>query len=224
MLGIEESRVTNTYQAVVIPQPYLERTDAAVANYLDGLYGLEMRGYLLFFGALEPKKNVARLIDAYMLSGVQIPLVLITARGWQNAAELQRLNAHKERGQTQTQGGPTIRCLEYVDVSTLVNFIRGARAVVFPSLYEGFGLPVLEAMMLGTPVIASSEGALAEVIGDAALVVDPYDVEDIARGICRMVDDSDLRDELSRRSTIQAAQFSLDRYQERVQSLYASLG
>ena len=161
LLGVDDRRVTNTYQAAALPQKYLERPEAAVANHIDGLYGLEMQDYLLFFGALEPKKNVSRLIDAFLSSGVDIPLVLVTARGWHNAEELHRLEEHKERGNTQNSTRRQIRCLNYVDLLTLVSLIRGARAVIFPSLYEGFGLPVLEAMMLGTPVVSSRSGALA---------------------------------------------------------------
>jgi glycosyltransferase involved in cell wall biosynthesis len=219
LLGVDEGRVTNTYQAVVLPKKYIERPEAAVANYIDGLYGLEMRGYLLFFGALEPKKNVGRLIDAFLASGVDLPLVLVTARGWHNADVVHRLDELSRKG----GGGTKVRCLDYVGLSTLITLIRGARAVVFPSLYEGFGLPVLEAMMLGTPVVTSAKGALGEIAGDAALLVDPYDVDDIARGITTIVNDADLRSELNRRGTAQAAKFSVERYQERVQSLYASL-
>jgi glycosyltransferase involved in cell wall biosynthesis len=104
-----------------------------------------------------------------------------------------------------------------------VTLIRGAQALVFPSLYEGFGLPVLEAMMLGTPVVTSAKGALEEITGEAALLVDPYDVDDIARGIAAIVSDPDLRGELSRRGIAQAAKFSPEHYRQRVESLYASL-
>jgi len=219
LLGVDERRITNTYQAVALPKKYIERPETAVANYIDGLYGLEMRSYLLFFGALEPKKNVGRLIDAFLASGVDLPLVLVTARGWHNADVVHRLDELSSKG----GGGAKVRCLDYVGLSTLITLIRGARAVLFPSLYEGFGLPVLEAMMLGTPVVTSSKGALAEIAGDAALLVDPYDVDDIARGITAIVNDADLRSELKCRGTAQAAKFSVERYQERVQSLYASL-
>src|SRR4029077_13775664 len=126
-----------------------------------------------FFGALEPKKNVVRLIEGFLLSRVNIPLVLIVSRGWDNARETALLNDINARAREQTS--PMIRSLDYVDRSTLVTLIRGARALVFPSLYEGFGLPVLEAMMLGTPVVTSAKGALEEVTGAAALLVDPYD-------------------------------------------------
>jgi glycosyltransferase involved in cell wall biosynthesis len=221
LLEIDERRVTNTYQAVTFPQKYLDRPEAVVANFLDARYSLEMYGYLIFFGALEPKKNVGRLIDGFVLSGVDIPLVLVMGPGWDNARESARLNEHKARGHGQT--GATIRCLNYVDRSTLVTLIRGARAMVFPSLYEGFGLPVLEAMMLGTPVVTSAAGGLGEVTGEAALLVDPYDVDDIARGITTIANDPDLRSELSRRGVAQAAKFSIAHYRQRVESLYASL-
>jgi glycosyltransferase involved in cell wall biosynthesis len=223
MLGVEEQRVTNTYQSVTVPQRYIDRPEAEIANYLDGLYGLNLHGYLLFFGALEPKKNVGRLIDAYVASGVEIPLVLITAGGWGNEAELSRLDAHRARSSDRERTRSQIIQIDYLDLSALVNFIRGARAVVFPSLYEGFGLPVLEAMTLGTAVVTSGSGALAEIAGDAVLVVDPYDVDDIARGITTIVGDAGLRAELSRRGIAQAAKFSMPRYAERVQALYASL-
>jgi glycosyltransferase involved in cell wall biosynthesis len=221
LLAIDERRVTNTYQAVTFPQKYLDRPEAVVANFLDARYGLEMYGYLIFFGALEPKKNVGRLIDGFVLSGVDIPLVLVMGPGWDNARESARLNEHKARGHGQMRA--TIRCLNYVDRSTLVTLIRGARAMVFPSLYEGFGLPVLEAMMLGTPVVTSAKGGLGEVTGEAALLVDPYDVDDIARGITTIANDPDLRGELSRRGAAQAAKFSIAHYRQRVESLYASL-
>jgi glycosyltransferase involved in cell wall biosynthesis/SAM-dependent methyltransferase len=223
LLGIDERRVTNTYQAVAFPRKYVRRPEQDVANFLDGLYGLEMRGYLLFFGALEPKKNVGRLIDAYLASGIKLPLVLVTAPGWQSTAERDRLKEHEARQASEPGTTARIRCLDYVDLSRLVNLVRGARAVIFPSLYEGFGLPVLESMLLGTPVVTSSGGALAEVAGEAALLVDPYDVDDITRAIRTITHDADLQGELSRRGIAQAAKFSGARYQERVAKLYASV-
>ena len=112
---------------------------------------------------------------------------------------------------------------DYVPLALLVTLIRGARAVLFPSLYEGFGLPVLEAMVLGTPVVTSRESSIPEVAGDAALLVDPYSTDEIAAAIRTIVDDADLRAELARRGLVQAKKFSVDRYRERVGALYGAL-
>lgn len=223
LLGVEETRISNTYQSVEFPTEWIERPVAAIASQLEGCFGLEMGDYLLFYGALEPKKNVRRLIEAYLISGVEVPLVLIVGGGWQNEAEMKLLAEHAEGAGEPKRSGQRILQLDYVGFSALGALIRGARAVVFPSLYEGFGLPVLEAMVLGTPVVASRESSLPEVAGDAALLVDPYDTDQIARAITTIANDADLRAELSRRGPAQAAKFSVDRYRERVGALYAAL-
>jgi len=228
-LKVDEHRVTNTYQAVAFPQKYLERSEQAVANYLDGFYGLEMHGYLLFFGALEPKKAVDHLIEAFLSSNIGIPLVLVAAPGRRNPDELNMPNRLGVPGEPQARigdrnaAGARVRHLNQAGLSAYVSLIRGARAVVFPSPCGGFALPVLEAMMLGTPVVSVTSEALIEISGDAVLFVDPDDVEDMARALATIVNDSDLRGELSRRGIDQAAKFSLARYRERLRSLYASL-
>jgi glycosyltransferase involved in cell wall biosynthesis len=208
---------------VDFPREWIERPAAAVANQLEGHFGLGLYEYLLFYGALEPKKNVRRLIDAYLASNVDVPLVLVVAGGWQNDAEIRLLAEQNECQGVRRRSGRGIHQLDYVSFATLVTLIRGARAVIFPSLYEGFGLPVLEAMLLGTPVVASRESALPEVAGEAALLVDPYDTDHIARAIATIVYDADLRAELARRGPLQAAKFSVERYRERVAEVYAAL-
>ena len=117
-----------------------------------------------------------------------------------------------------------IKLYDYLPFSMLVSLIRGARATVFPSLYEGFGLPVLESMLLGTPVITSTAASLPEVAGDAAILVDPYDVAALAREIRRLGSDDDLAAELSARGPLQAAKFSPEVCQARLVDLYARLG
>jgi glycosyltransferase involved in cell wall biosynthesis len=223
LLGVEERRISNTYQTVDFPKEWIERPVSTIANQLAGTYGLGLHGYLLFYGALEPKKNVRRLIDAYLISGVDVPLVLVVAGGWQNEAELRLLAEQTADERVPKATGRRIHRLDYVSAAALATLIRGARAVIFPSLYEGFGLPVLESMVLGTPVVASREAALPEVAGEAALLVDPYDTDEIARAISMIVNDADLRAELSRRGPPQAAKFSVDRYRDRVASVYAAL-
>jgi glycosyltransferase involved in cell wall biosynthesis len=102
----------------------------------------------------------------------------------------------------------------------LVNLIRGAKAVVFPSLYEGFGLPILESMQLGTPVITSTEGATPEVAGDAALLVDPYDPRAIAGAILEIDGNAELRERLSKAGREQARRFSPEAYRARLSAVY----
>jgi len=216
LLGVDEKRVTNTYQSIEFPREYVERPDDLVAEQLRGSYRLEAQNYLLFYGALEPKKNVARLIDAYLLSAVDVPLVITGAVGWGNKAEAKLLEELSEKGR--------IYYYEYVSVPMLVTLIRGARAVLFPSLYEGFGLPVLEAMVLGTPVVTSRVSSLPEIAGDAALYVNPYEIDDMARAIKTIVADAGLRAELVQRGLAQAALFSVERYRQRVAALYERLG
>jgi glycosyltransferase involved in cell wall biosynthesis len=228
LLDVEENRVTNTYQSVWFPEEYLKRTEDEIAEQLSGSFALELHKYLLFFGALEPKKNVGRLIEAYLASGVDIPLVLVAAEGWHNQSETRVLdelrdNEPRANGFDRKPLRRAVRRFRYVSLSTLVGLIRGARAVVFPSLYEGFGLPVLEAMALGTPVVTSRESSLPEIAGDAALLVDPYNPDDIMRAISKITSDADLRAELSHRGKLQAAKFSVERYRERVAELYDSL-
>jgi glycosyltransferase involved in cell wall biosynthesis len=225
ILGVNEDRITNTYQAVAFPAVYRERPDEAIAEQLEGSFGLGFKEYLLFYGAMEPKKNIGRLIEAYLSSGVDIPLVLVASQGWNNEPEAKLIAEVRERQLSDT-GRRTKRSVhhfDYVPFSLLVTLIRGSCAVVFPSLYEGFGLPVLEAMVLGTPVVTSRESSVPEVAGDAALLVDPYDVNEIAAAIRTIVADPDLRAELARRGTAQAARFSLERYAERVGALYRAL-
>lgn len=226
-LGIDERRVTNTYQAVDIPTGMLARRDGEVAADLAKLFGLEFGGYFLFYGAIEPKKNVARLVDAYAASGSKLPLIIAGGGGWQNRADLRKIRDERftnfridgdiVRRQRQ------VRRLDYLPRDQLFTLIRGARALLFPSIYEGFGLPVIEAMALGTPVVTSSGSSLTEVAGDAALLVDPYSTDGIAWAIRAIEADSDLRHELTTRGRQQAQKFSPQAYDERLQCLYDSL-
>ena len=223
LLGVDEKRVTNTYEAIEFPQEFVERSDDLVAEQLRGSFGLKSQNYLLFYGALEPKKNVQRLIDAYLLSAVDVPLVITGAVGWGNKAEAKWLKEMREEERSRPVESRRIHHFEYVSVPMLVTLIRGARAVLFPSLYEGFGLPVLESMRLGTPVVTSRTSSLPEIAGDAALYVNPYETDEIARAIKTIVADAGLRAELAQRGRVRAELFSVERYRERVAALYEQL-
>lgn len=223
--GVEERRITNTYEAVDIPAAYRQRPRDAIADELSGVFGLGYGEYLLFYGSLEPKKNINRIVQAYLASKVKIPLVVVVAQSWQSEDEARLMNqiVDEDRVYDRSKERRRIRRYEYMPFRLLVTLIQGARAVVFPSLYEGFGLPVLEAMTLGTPVITSNTSSLPEVAGEAALSVDPYSVDAIRRAIIAVSEDGDLCAGLSEKGLVQAQKFSLDAYRERVGELYGSL-
>ncbi|WP_336980710.1 glycosyltransferase family 1 protein [Altererythrobacter fulvus] len=225
--GISSERVTNTYQSVSIPASLREKAEEQVAREIEGFAGTAYKGYFLFFGSIEPKKNVGRIIEAYLASTTNAPLVILGAQAWKSTAELQLLDALSTRAVSVSRHDGTARKqiihLPYAPFGLLVSMIRGARAVLFPSLYEGFGLPVLEAMLLGTPVICSDTSSLPEVAGDAALMVDPYDAAAISAAIRQIDEDADLREELGRRGLAQAARFSPEAHRDRLHAVYQRL-
>lgn len=227
VFGIDESRITNTYQAVDVPAALRDRPEAEAAGEVEGVFGLPWRGYFLFFGAIEPKKNLSRVIEAYLAANVSDPLIVVGAKAWLHEDETALVKEGLVGAWRFVDGAlrraDRVRRYDYLPFQILVNLIRGAKAVIFPSLYEGFGLPVLEAMQLGAPVLASTGGALPEVAGDAAILVDPFDVNAIRRGIVALDADDGMRAELAARGRIQAEKFSPRAYQERLSKLYSGV-
>lgn len=218
MFEADGSKVTNTYQAVGHSNAMLETNEADVEQSLRSIFNLPHQGYFLFFGAVEPKKNVGRLIEAYLSLATKTPLVIVGTRAWGSDAELRLLQ--KDEIQPLKATFKSIRRIDYLPRGLLMRLVRGAKAVAFPSLYEGFGLPALEAMMLGTPVLTAKSGSLPEVVGDAALTVDPYDVGAIAAGLRALDQDAELRARLSAAGVKQAAKYDMLAYQNRLQAMY----
>ena len=221
MLKVDPARVTNTWQTA--PRPPTSAQDDN-ARAVRGVFGLEPRGYFLYYGALEPKKNIGRIIEAYLSLETRTPLVIVGARAWSADEELRLLRVdRKSAGEFGRSLDQRIVELGYLPRELLMKLVGGARAVVFPSLYEGFGLPVLEAMQAGTPVVTSTTSALPEVAGDAALCVDPYSIDAIADAMRRLDGDADLAAELTRRGSVQAAQFSATLYRDRLSAMYEGI-
>ncbi|MGI8533793.1 MAG: glycosyltransferase family 4 protein, partial [Candidatus Limnocylindrales bacterium] len=138
-------------------------TDPAELNETAARYGLGP-GFLLFVGTIEPRKNLVRLVESYAhlrADGFDRPLVLCGGLGWQYAELLERIDALGLQG--------SVRLLGFVPDDHLPRLLSLAGAFVYPSLYEGFGLPIIEALACGTPTVTSDRGAMAEVAGDAAL-------------------------------------------------------
>jgi glycosyltransferase involved in cell wall biosynthesis len=225
--GVDEARIVNTYQAVDVPAAVRDRPEADVRRELETVYDLGWRGYFLFFAAIEPKKNLSRLIEAYLTASVASPLIVVGAGGWLDGQETALLQPGLT-GEWRIVDGAArrtdkIRRYDHLPFAMLASLIRGARAVLFPSLYEGFGLPALEAMQLGAPVLASTGGALPEVAGDAALLVDPFDVDAIREAIRTLEADEGLRDELTQRGLDRSRFFSPEAYCARLGDLYRQL-
>jgi glycosyltransferase involved in cell wall biosynthesis len=223
--GIAPERITNTYQAVDIPEKFLNKPEEQAAREVEGAAGVGFKDYYLFWGSIEPKKNIGRMIEAYLSSKVDSPLVIVGAQAWKSEEELRLLNDENITFLRNVDQDIVTRKrviqLSYAPFSLLVSLIRGAKGVLFPSLYEGFGLPVLEAMLLGTPVICSDTSSLPEVAADAAVMVDPYDTAAISEAIRTMDADAELRAELSARGLVQAGAFTAEKYRERLKQVYS---
>jgi glycosyltransferase involved in cell wall biosynthesis len=160
--------------------------------------------YFLAVGTVEPNKNFARLLEAYGAARSRLPddtaLVVVGQPGWQYDGVLRSARELGLNG--------SVRFIGYVPDADLADLYSGALAFVYPSLYEGFGLPPLEAMACGAPVIASRASSLPEVVGEAGLLVNPLDVEDIAAAMVRVASDPALREAMRGAGRARARQFS----------------
>lgn len=177
--------------------------------------------FLLYVGNIQPQKNLPRLVEAFAVVAAELDqhpryrdLRLIIIGDYLTAHPDLRRSVIRSRVQQK------VRFLGFVPVETLRVFYRTAAAFVFPSLYEGFGLPPLEAMAQETPVVTSNISALPEVVGEAAVLVNPENVFDIARGIRQALLDEDLRRRLVERGRERVAQFSWDRAADRILQIY----
>ncbi|PJF32195.1 MAG: glycosyltransferase family 1 protein [Candidatus Thermofonsia Clade 1 bacterium] len=217
--GTPERKIRVVYPAV----ESIERASQEQIAALRTAHDLPER-YLLFIGTLQPRKNLTRLVQAFAMylanSGdPDLCLVLAGKIGWLFDPE-RDLYAHLPRA---LQG--RVRLLGYIADADIAALYSGALAFVFPSLYEGFGFPVLEAMRCGTPVLCSETSSLPEVAGEAALLVDPLNVAHIADGIEQIVRDSALRERLIERGYAQAASFTWRRAaQQTLQALREAAG
>jgi glycosyltransferase involved in cell wall biosynthesis len=174
---------------------------------------VDRQNVVLFVGAIQRRKNVARLVRAFEKMPGDWKLMLAGASdGYGAAEELQAVYDSPRRS--------SIELLGYVSDAELDRLYRCARIFAFPSLDEGFGMPVLEAMAHGLPVIASQSSALPEVAGDAALLVDPLDSEALADALLRLARNPDLRDDLARRGLERARAFTWESAVERTWSVY----
>ncbi len=216
-LDLEPERV-HVVHAGVDPRFHpLDRT--TVAQALASLE-LQPQRYILHVGTIEPRKNLVRLIEAYhrLRQEVSPPvpqLVLAGALGWMSEEVFRRVKALGLEDD--------VRFVGRVEGAVLPALYNGARLFAYPSLYEGFGMPVLEAMACGTPVVTSNVSSLPEVAGDACLLVDPTDVRQVAQAMARLLEDDALRDRLRQKGLARAAQFRWDRAATKALQVYDGL-
>jgi glycosyltransferase involved in cell wall biosynthesis len=214
---VPESKITVIYNA--IDERFSEEPAADEVLRVKERYQLN-DPFILYAGNIKPHKNLVRLIEAFsqirqgpfqelklLIIGDQISKLPALRRA------VHQLKLHKH-----------VRFLGYIPDETLAVLYRSAEVFVFPSLYEGFGLPPLEAMASGTPVVTSNVSSLPEVAGDAAVLVDPYDVDSIVEGLRRVLSDPALAAELRRKGLERAREFSWERSVAKTRQVYQQVG
>ncbi len=204
--NVKESRVSVTPLAA--PNHFAPVTNKEELSRVRATYGIK-GDYILAVGSVQPRKNLPRLIAAYAnlrrtRTHVKLPaLVFVGKLGWLYEETLRAVEEHKVSDDVLWTG--------YVPESDLPALYTGTLCFVYPSYFEGFGLPPLEAMQCGAPVIAGNQTSLPEVVGDAGLLIDPFNQQAIADALARVIDDASLRAEMRRKGLAQAEKFSWSR-------------
>lgn len=200
ILGIGPERIEVIYPGVA--EAFFE-TNAEITRKAQEKYGLS-RPYILFVGTVEPRKNLDTLLDAY--EGLdpalreEFDLVVAGPAGWASPHTLARLHS----------GATGVRYLGYVPEPDLPGLTAGASAFAYPSLYEGFGLPVAQAMAAGVSIITSNLSSLPEVVGDAAVLMDPRSSGELRTALERLLASGSLRAELGKRAVARAQRYKWD--------------
>jgi glycosyltransferase involved in cell wall biosynthesis len=213
LLGVPESKITVIHEA---PHPVHHPVDESLAcRHVAKRFGLA-KGYIFFLSTIEPRKNLPGLLQAYRLLRDNYKrdekLVLAGSHGWLTEevfATVDRLNLND-----------SVVFLGRVATEDLLYLYNAARLLVHPSFYEGFGLPPLEAMTCGTPTVVSNVSAMPEVVGEAALLVDPHDTEELTVAMWRILTDDDLHADLRARGLKRAASFSWKRAAAETMDVY----
>jgi len=179
--------------------PGFPKTQTGIANE-NGRFPSK---YFLFVGTLDPRKNFERIFRAFELTNPQekdIHLVIVGGKGWKNTSFHRMIADHRL--------SPFIHLTQYISRSRLLQYYERSICLLFPSIYEGFGFPVLEAMSCGTPVITSNTSSMPEVAGSAAIYVSPFNVNEIADAMCRIIVNENLRMEMKAKGLEWVKRFS----------------
>jgi len=215
-LGVSAERITAI--PLGVSKEFRPRSEEEIAAVLNR-HGLNYQRYLLTVGTLEPRKNLSGLLRAYMRLPVLLrrryPLVMAGGRGWRSDELEKKITALEIAGE--------IKHLGYLSSSDLVRIYSGSAAFAFPSHDEGFGLPPLEAMASGVPVLSSNNSAMAEVIGDSGILVNSNDDDEIFSGLQQMLTDIAFRDTIRYAGLEQAAKFTWRACAEQTIAVYNSV-
>jgi len=196
------------------PDPFFSPRETQTARGIVAKMGLPEE-FLLFVGTLEPRKNLPLLIKAAAACKSKIPIVLVGWDGWGKDAWKNIAKGKGLENRIFTTG--------YVDEEALASLYSAAKAFVFPSFYEGFGLPVLEAMACGCPVICSNTSSLPEVAGEAAVFIDPFEPKNLAMAIDKIVENPRLREDLVQKGFEQVSHFSWKKTAEQTLQVFRSV-
>lgn len=223
MLDVPEHKVVNTYIPFDISPQRLQSPVNTVDSVLDRAFGLRFKRYFLIAGSIEPRKNVGRTFEAFLGSATDYPLVICGPKNGLSDPELAFVDAWSRSPQA-SQNGRRVIVLDYLPRDLLLDLIQGARAVLVPSVSEGFGLTALEAMALGSAAVVARAGGLAEVCADAGIYVDTRDGRALREAFERISNWSDTELEAVGRAGQQRAKvFSPENFDARLSAAYASI-
>ena len=208
LFKIDPDKVTVVYNGV--SGEFKKVEDKAVLDKVRNKYGLPNH-YILFVGTIEPRKNIINLIKAFKKSAADHHLVIAGKAGWMSDALIKEIKSHDK-----------VQWVENVETKDLPALYSMASLFTYPSMYEGFGLPILEAMACGAPVITSNISSMPEVAGDAAVLIDPNNADELAQAIKDILKNEVLRKSLTSRGYEQAKRFSWDKCAKETIKVYES--
>ncbi|HPT08638.1 MAG TPA: glycosyltransferase family 1 protein [bacterium] len=214
LLKVPENKIEVIYPGL---PTYLKENNDLSVDYLSQKYNIN-DDYILYFGTIEPRKNISGLISAYNLlrdNGIKCLLVLAGAWGWKTKAIKREWQASKYKDD--------IRFIGYVDDDVKPLLYKQAKVLAYPSFYEGFGFPPLEAMYFGLPVVSSNTSSLPEVLSNSAILINPDKAQDLARALKMIITDENLRNKMINLGQERVKYFSWEKTVQKYMEVFESL-
>lgn len=212
LFDIDQNKIDIIYPCVDSNKFHLI-TNKNKLNDINNKYGLN-RPFVLYVGAIIPRKNILNLLHSFNQIKYRIPhdLVLVGGKEWKSKEIFKYIR--------QSNNDNRIKLLGHLSDSELVEIYNASEVFVFPSFYEGFGIPIIEAMACGTPVITSNTSSMPEVVGDAGIMVDPYDIDGLAKAMYEVLTNDGLKEIMIRKGLERAKMFSSDKILDKTLEVY----